>query len=174
MPMPQKHLIHMQRSKKSGKHYTWLCEILGQLSTSDVSSPYCECSFSSEHCFLIILFVYWLCWVFAAALGLCSSCGVRSPRCGGFSSDRGPRACGLSRCGSRVLEHRPAVVVCGFSCSMACGIFRDQESNLCLLHWQTNSLPLSHQESPWDCFKVSLRLDMLCIDQSSVEALCKW
>ena len=27
-------------------------------------------------------------------------------------------------------------------------IFPDQGSNLCLLHWQVNSLPLSHQGSP--------------------------
>ena len=34
------------------------------------------------------------------------------------------------------------------SCPRACGIFPDQESNPCLLHWQVDSLPLSHQESP--------------------------
>ena len=28
------------------------------------------------------------------------------------------------------------------------GIFLTQKSNLCLLHWQVNSLPLSHQASP--------------------------
>ena len=28
------------------------------------------------------------------------------------------------------------------------GIFLTQESNLCLLHWQADSLPLSHQGSP--------------------------
>ena len=31
---------------------------------------------------------------------------------------------------------------------MACGIFSDLGSNLCLLHWQVDSLPLSHQGSP--------------------------
>ena len=30
----------------------------------------------------------------------------------------------------------------GFSCSVACGIFLDRGSNLCLLHWQADSLPL--------------------------------
>ena len=40
------------------------------------------------------------------------------------------------------------VVVHGLSCSAACGIFLDQRSNLCLLHWQADSLPLSHQRSP--------------------------
>ena len=31
---------------------------------------------------------------------------------------------------------------------MACGIFPDQRSNPCLLHWQADSLPLGHQGSP--------------------------
>ena len=35
-----------------------------------------------------------------------------------------------------------------FSCSVACGIFLGQGSNLCLLHWQEDSLRLSHQRSP--------------------------
>ena len=29
----------------------------------------------------------------------------------------------------------------GLSYFMACGIFQDQGSNLCLLHWQADSLP---------------------------------
>ena len=33
------------------------------------------------------------------------------------------------------------------SCSVACEAFLDQGSNPCLLHWQADSLPLSHQES---------------------------
>ena len=36
------------------------------------------------------------------------------------------------------------------SCSFACGIFLAQGLNLCLLHWQADSLPPSHQGSP--CF----------------------
>ena len=39
------------------------------------------------------------------------------------------------------------VVAHGLSCSTACGIFPEQGSNLCLLHWQADSLPLSHQGS---------------------------
>ena len=38
-------------------------------------------------------------------------------------------------------------VVHGFSCSEACGIFLGQGSNLCVLHRQADSLPLSHQGS---------------------------
>ena len=37
--------------------------------------------------------------------------------------------------------------VCRLSCSTACWTFLDQGSNPCLLHWQADFLPLSHQES---------------------------
>ena len=36
----------------------------------------------------------------------------------------------------------------GLSCSAACGIFPDQGSNPCPLHWQADSYPLRHQGSP--------------------------
>ena len=36
----------------------------------------------------------------------------------------------------------------GLGCSEACGIFLDQELNLCLLHQQVDSLPLSHLVNP--------------------------
>ena len=55
---------------------------------------------------------------------------------------------GFSSCSSWTLEHRLKVVIQGLSCSAACGIFMDQGSNPCFLHWQANSLLLSHQESP--------------------------
>ena len=47
-----------------------------------------------------------------------------------------------------LLQHR--LNICGIwvSCSVACGIFLDQELNPCLLNWQADSLPRSHQESP--------------------------
>ena len=34
------------------------------------------------------------------------------------------------------------------SAVVAPGIFLDQGSHLCLLHWQADSVPLSHQRSP--------------------------
>ena len=40
------------------------------------------------------------------------------------------------------------VVAYGLSCPPACGVFLDQGLNLCLLRWQADSLPLSHQGSP--------------------------
>ena len=48
------------------------------------------------------------------------------------------------------------VVAHGLSCSAACEIFLpDQRSNPCLLHWQVDSLLLSHQGSRLDSFKVN-------------------
>ena len=43
-------------------------------------------------------------------------------------------------------------MVHGLSCSVACGIFLDQGSNPCPLHWQTDSQPLRHQGSPGRLF----------------------
>ena len=36
------------------------------------------------------------------------------------------------------------VVMLRLRCSKACGIFQDQGSNLCPLHWQVDSEPLDH------------------------------
>ena len=41
-----------------------------------------------------------------------------------------------------------AVVAHRLSCSKACGIFPDQRSNPCPLHWQADSYPLHHLGSP--------------------------
>ena len=55
---------------------------------------------------------------------------------------------GFSSWGTRALEHRLSNCAHGLSCSTTCVIFPDQGSNLCLLHWQADSLPLSHERSP--------------------------
>ena len=44
-------------------------------------------------------------------------------------------------------RHTGSVAV-AHSLSTACGIFPDQGSTPCLLHWQADSLPLRHQGSP--------------------------
>ena len=56
-------------------------------------------------------------------------------------------ASGLSSVAPGLQSTASIVAVHGLSCSEACGIFPGQESNLCLLHWQADSLPLSHQGS---------------------------
>ena len=104
------------------------------------------------------LFIYfWLCWVFIAV----QPCRVtflqvrQSIRGYSLVTVRGHHlllsrlqvalalavaAPGLQSIGSIVEVH-------GLSCPVAYGIFPDQGSNLCLLHWQADSLPLSHQVS---------------------------
>ena len=46
---------------------------------------------------------------------------------------------------------------CKFSCPVACGIFPEQESNPCPLHWQSDSLPQDHQGSPGGVSLVQLQ-----------------
>ena len=94
-----------------------------------------------------ILFIYlWLCWVFVSVRGLslvAASGGHSSSRCVGLSLSRPLllQSTGSRRATSVVVAHGP-------SCSAACGIFPDQGSNPCPLHWQADSQPLCHQGSP--------------------------
>ena len=77
---------------------------------------------------------------------------------------------GLESIGSVVVAH-------GLSCLAACGILLDQGLNLCLLHWQADCLPVSHQGSPkrafsffkfWLCWVLLLlRLFSSCGAQAS-------
>ena len=55
------------------------------------------------------------------------------------------------------------VVTSGLSCSRACGIFQNQGSNPCPLHWQLDSYPLDHQGSPriiYFCYCLCFRRQM--------------
>ena len=105
-----------------------------------------------------IYFYFWLCWVCLAEvwplLQLQQVGATLQLQCVGFSlwwlillPSTGSRGAGFSKCSSRALAHRlnswrrmGLVAVCG--------ICPDQGSNPCLLHWQADSLPLSHQGSP--------------------------
>ena len=107
----------------------------------------------------VYLFIYfWLRWVFVSVRGLSlvvASGGHSSSRCAGFSLSwpLPLRGTGSRRTGSAVVAHGP-------SCSAACGIFPDQGSNPCPLHWQADSQPLRHQGSPVLFF---LTFRVLCI-----------
>ena len=96
---------------------------------------------------LFYLFIYfWLCWVFISMRGLSlvvASGGHSSSRCAGLSLSRPLllQSTGSRRAGSVIVAHGP-------SWSTACGIFPDQGSNPCPLHWQADSQPLRHQGSP--------------------------
>ena len=97
----------------------------------------------------IYLFIYLflrLCWVFVSVRGLSlvAASGVySSSRCAGLSLSWPLllQSTGSRRAGSVVVAHGP-------SSSAACGIFPDQGSNPCPLHWQADSQPLRHQGSP--------------------------
>ena len=103
------------------------------------------------HFFFLKLFIYlfiyfWLCWVFASVRGLplvAASGGHSSSRCTGLSPSRPLLfwSTDSRRAGSVVVAHGPC-------CSAARGIFPDQGSNPCPLHWQADSQPLRRQGSP--------------------------
>ena len=88
-------------------------------------------------------------------------CSSGASHCGGFScwQSMGSRGRGFQKSqhmGSVVavpgLYSTDSVVVApGLSCSEACGIFPDQGWNPCLLQWEVDSLPLSHQWSLTAC-----------------------
>ena len=89
-----------------------------------------------------------------------ASGGHSSSQCAGLSLSRplplrstGSRRTGSRRAGSSTVAHGP-------SRSAACGIFPDQGSNPCPLHWQADSQPLRHQGSP----STLLSLRPFCID----------
>ena len=97
-------------------------------------------------------------WVFVAvhgfslvtAKGAALSCGAQASHCSGFSCCGAPAIgrVGFSSCSMQAL----VVVAHELSCFVACGIFLDQKSNLCPLHWQADSYPLYHQGGSLRCF----------------------
>ena len=101
--------------------------------------------------FKFYLFIYlWQCWVPVSVRGLSlvvASGGYSSSRCTGLSLLRPLllRSTGSRRTGSVVVAHGP-------SRSAACGIFPDQGSNPCALHWQADSQPLHRQGRPCPFF----------------------
>ena len=108
-----------------------------------------------EFLYFYCLFIYvWLCWVFVSVRGLspvAASGGHSSSRCAGLSLSRPLllRSTGSRRTGSAAVAHGP-------SCSAACGILPDQDSNPCPLPWQADSQPLRHQGSPQSILLLTL------------------
>ena len=106
---------------------------------------------NSSFLFFFNVFIYfWLRWVLVSVRGLspvAASGGHSSSRCTGLSLSRPLPlwSAGSRRTGSVVVAYGP-------SCSAACGIFPDQGSNPCPLHWQADSQPLRHQGSPIHLF----------------------
>ena len=93
-------------------------------------------------CFFFNVFIFkkfWLCWIFVAVCGFSPVVERGLLCCGAWAShwvaflvaEHGlevHRLQWLQHLGSAVVAH-------GLSCSVACGIFLDQGSNLCSLHW---------------------------------------
>ena len=78
------------------------------------------------------------CRAWAFYCGAFSCWGAQAPGCVVFSF--------LWHMGSVIAAFRPqstdsVVMVHWLSCCETCGIFLDQESSLCLVHWQADSLP---------------------------------
>ena len=107
------------------------------------------------------LIYFWLCWVLVAVWGFLSlwqagatlHCGARASPCRGSSccGAQAPGHAAFSSCGTWAQQlccTGPIVVANGLNCSVTCGIFLDQGSNMCLLHWQVDSSPLSQRGSP--------------------------
>ena len=144
--------------------------ITGRMTSSEFSfqilpSKFINCCFRYSPVHLIFNFIH----LFLALLGLVFVAvriflqlqqtgatlalvhGLPIAHCHGFSCCRAQL---LGMQGSVVaapeLQNTGSVVVAyRISCSIsACRIFPDQGSNLCLLHWQADSLSLSYQSSP--------------------------
>ena len=115
--------------------------------------------------FFLKFFIYYLFIIFifgcVGSLFLCE--GFLQLRRVGATLHRGARASLLRR--PLLLRSTGSVIVAhGPSCSAACGIFPDQGSNPCPLHWQADSQPLRHQGSPhprWLLTKVGLSQPIL-------------
>ena len=116
------------------------------------ATPLRICSIDLFMCVCVCVYIYiQLIYLFMAALGLCCCMLSLVATKRGYSPGavRGL----LTAVASAVVEHGSRT--CGLSsygtwaeCSIACGIFLDQGSNSHFLHWQVDSLPLSHQGSP--------------------------
>ena len=126
--------------------------------------------------FFFLIYFYLFIYLFLAALGLrccvqtfssCREQGLPFIVVNGLLivvaslvAEHGLQAAGLQQLwhvGSVVVARRfqsarSVAVVHGLSCSTACGIFPDQGSNPCPLHWQEDSSPLRHQGSPRSLF----------------------
>ena len=102
----------------------------------------------SSFFFFNYLFTFWLRWAFVAVPGLSPGVGLGATLC------RGARAAHCSGFSHRLESAGSVVGLQGLRCPAACRSFPDQGLNLCPLHWQANSLPLSQRGSPNLSFKV--------------------
>ena len=153
----------------------WLCDLT--LSTWGWRTSCCQYLLQScpwvvfvLFCFVFYLFIYfWLYWVFVSAPGLSLVVASRdhsSSRCAGLSLSRPLLwwSTGSRRASSVVVAYRP-------SCSVACGIFPDQGSNLCPLHWRQILNHCATREAP-RVFSFTVALLVFMWGFREIEKLC--
>ena len=98
-----------------------------------ITKPKVENIFKNNFIYLFIQF--WLYWVFIATWAF-SSCSEQASHCSGFSlRTQALGHVGFSSCDPQALSTASVVLAHGLSCAEVCGIFPDQGSNTCLLHW---------------------------------------
>ena len=120
---------------------------------------YAHYSYIIYDIFLSVYFKNYL-WFILAVLDLC--CWAWASDYSDFSGCRAQALGQASAVAAPELQSTNSIVGAhGLSCSTACGIFLDQASNWCLPHWQTDSLPLSHQGSPCILFFDVIVFNML-------------
>ena len=142
-----------------------------KISNFATSLPKLLCEFIFWFFFKVFLFLGVLglcCYVgfsLVAVSGTALRCGVWPSHCFGFCccGTRGSRCADFTSCGARAqewccmgsgvaapqLQSTASVVMAhGLSHSVVCRICPDQGWNLCLLHYQADSLPLGHQGCP--------------------------
>ena len=114
-----------------------------------------NCPFFFFNVFLVVLGLHWCTWPFSSCgeWGHLSNCGAWTSHCGGFYSSR---AWALDPWFWVIVVHR-------LSCPVACGIFLDQGSSPCPLHWQVDSKPLDTSEVL--CCSFNYSQAALCIHQ---------
>ena len=97
--------------------------------------------------FNVLIYLYfWLCWIFVALHRLLCRCCAQASHC------RVHELQWLQHMGSVVAVQGPwsmcsVLVAQWLSCSTVYGVFPDQGSNPCPLHWHVDSYPLYHQKS---------------------------
>ena len=95
-------------------------------------------------CFLWKKKLLWINELIYGCAGSLLPCGTLlapASHCSGFSCE----AWALGCVGSAVVAH-------WLSCPVACGLFLDEDSKLCPLHWQVDSLPLDPPGKSWIAF----------------------
>ena len=117
-----------------------------------MEEPGCQRLSDIVQIFFLIFLMYVCMYLFMAVLGLrfCartfSNCSKWGPL---FIAVRGPLTIAASRCGAQAPDAQAQYLwFTDLVAPQHVGIFPDQGSNPCPLHWQADSQPLRHQGSP--------------------------